>query len=511
MKAPELVQKTGEHLVLTGASAGVAVLIGVPLGIYITRRAVVRGPVLGLTNVIMTIPSLAMLAFLLPFLGIGLKPAVVALTLYALLPIVRNTYTGLSGVSDDVIEAAEGMGFTRSQRLFMVELPLALPVLVAGVRMAAVICVGIATLSSFIGAGGLGDFINRGLALNNNRLILLGAIPAAILALIIDAFVGSLETLLSRGLKPPREKTRAKVVLGFVSVLIIAAMVMAWRVQAQHSKTLGSGATIQIGTKEFSESYILGHMMGLLIEDKTELNVNQLALGGTMICHQALINGEIDIYPEYTGTALMAILEHDVITDPPEVYKLVSRIYPERFGATWLAPFGVNNAYTITVRREDAEKYGWKKVSDLAPMADQLTAGFEPEFNERPDGYPGLRKLYGFAFGTMNEMDPGLMYSAIAEGKVDVICAFATDGRIPAYDLQVLEDDRQFFPPYFAAPLVRTEILERYPEVRRALAPLGNLIDNRTMQKLNYEVDEKKRPPVDVAREFLLEKKLISE
>jgi osmoprotectant transport system permease protein len=198
-RAPELWAKTLEHLVLTGVSTAVAVLIGIPLGVWIARSPLVRGPVLGVAGVLQTVPSLALLAFLLPFLGIGAKPAIVALTLYALLPIVRNTFTGLSGVSADVIEAAQGLGFTDRQRLWIVEMPLALPVIVAGVRTATVIGVGIATLSAFIGAGGLGDFINRGLALNNTRLILLGAAPAAALALLLDFLIGLAEKMLSRG------------------------------------------------------------------------------------------------------------------------------------------------------------------------------------------------------------------------------------------------------------------------------------------------------------------------
>ena len=204
-RAPELWQKAIEHLVLTGISTGLAVLIGLPLGIWITRNAVARRPVLGASGIVQTIPSLAMLAFLLPLLGIGVKPAIAALTLYALLPIVRNTYTGLSEVAPDILEAARGVGFTNRQQLLMVELPLGVPVIVAGVRTAAVIGVGIATLSAFIGAGGLGDFINRGLALNNTRLILLGAIPAALLALLVDAVIGLVERLLRR----PQQTTPA--------------------------------------------------------------------------------------------------------------------------------------------------------------------------------------------------------------------------------------------------------------------------------------------------------------
>jgi osmoprotectant transport system permease protein len=195
-KSPELLIKFREHVVLTGVSTSFAILAGVPLGILITRHKTIRGIVLSAAGVVQTIPSLAMLAFLLPLLGIGIKPAIVALTLYAFLPIIRNTYTGLTNISDEIIEAATGVGFTPKQMLCLVELPLALPVIFAGIRTAAVIGVGIATLSSFIGAGGLGDFINRGIALNNTNLILLGAGSAAILALTIDFFLGFVESLI---------------------------------------------------------------------------------------------------------------------------------------------------------------------------------------------------------------------------------------------------------------------------------------------------------------------------
>ena len=195
-KGPELLIKFREHLLLTGISTSFAIVVGVPLGILIARHTIARGSVLGVAGIVQTIPSLAMLAFLLPLLGIGIKPAIVALTLYALLPIIRNTYAGLTNVSGEIIEAATGLGFTKKQQLWLVELPLALPIIFAGIRTAAVIGVGIATLSSFIGAGGLGDFINRGLAMNNTNLILLGAGAAAVLAMTIDFFLGRVESLI---------------------------------------------------------------------------------------------------------------------------------------------------------------------------------------------------------------------------------------------------------------------------------------------------------------------------
>lgn len=275
-------------------------------------------------------------------------------------------------------------------------------------------------------------------------------------------------------------------------------------------KSEGDSDTVTIGSKKFSEQYIIAEMMGQLIEAKTDMKANlKTSLGGTMICHGAITNGEIDLYAEYTGTGLVAILQHDVINDPEKAYDTVKEEYAKQFGVTWLKPFGVNNAYTITVRKSDAEKYGWKSVSDLAVMAGELRAGFEPEFIERPDGFAGLKDVYGLKFKSINEMDPGLMYKAIANKEVDVICGFATDGRIPAYELKVLEDDRHFFPPYYAAPIIRSAMLKEHPELENVLNVLAGKLDNETMQKLNYEADEKQRDPKDIAREFLKTQKLI--
>ncbi|MFN3422806.1 MAG: glycine betaine ABC transporter substrate-binding protein, partial [Armatimonadota bacterium] len=261
---------------------------------------------------------------------------------------------------------------------------------------------------------------------------------------------------------------------------------------------------VRIGTKNFTEQLILGELLAQLIEAHTPLRVERkFNLGGTVICHQALVRGDIDLYPEYTGTALTAILRMPTHGEPDEVLSIVRREYRLKFQCEWLEPFGFNNTYAIAVRRSDAEKRGWKKISDLKPIAKNLRAGFTPEFRERPDGYIGLKRVYGFEFGRVVDMDPALMYQALARGKVDVICAFATDGRIPAYNLLLLEDDRKFFPPYHAAPVIRAEVLQTFPELRQVLNLLAGAINNETMQRLNYEVDENKRSTKEVVREFL--------
>ncbi len=516
-RLPELWLRTGEHLMLTGVSTGVAILLGVPLGILASRVTRLRGPLLGATGILQTIPSLAMLAILLTLTGkIGVVPAIIALILYSLLPIVRNTLTGILGVSPASLEAARGIGMTNYQQLWVIKLPLALPVIVAGIRTAAVTGVGIATLSAFIGAGGLGQFINRGLALSNNNLVLLGAIPAALLALIVDfsiaAVVWSLEPRKHRNL-PPRVRAGVRTLAFLLPFVIGLGGAIAYMsggttgsVAGYNSKNRDKGLRdrVVIASKNFGEQFILGELMAQLIEEKTDLAVvRRFDLGGTMICHGALVNGEIDIYAEYTGTGLTAILKDPVLSDPEEVFRVVAREYRKRFGIEWLKPFGFNNTYAITVRKTDAEENGWENISDLTIVAPNLRAGFTSEFAERPDGYPGLLKVYECKFGSVRDLDPTLMYEALVKEEVDVICAFATDGRIAAYQLMSLTDDRRFFPPYHAAPVVRKEILNAHPEIRDVLAPLSSVLTDVSMRRLNYEVDCKKRSPYKVAREFL--------
>jgi len=250
--------------------------------------------------------------------------------------------------------------------------------------------------------------------------------------------------------------------------------------------------------------------MAQLIEAETDLSVERrFNLGGTMICHGALVQNEIDVYAEYTGTALTAILKQKVLPSPEETFAAVAKAYRQQWDCEWLEPFGFNNTYTLTVRQQDAQTSGWRTIGDLARDAEDLRAGFTAEFAERPDGYPGLQEAYGFHFGSVRDMDPGLMYRAIAQDEVDVICAFATDGRIPVYNLLPLEDDRRFFPPYFAAPVVRSETLREHPSLRLVFERLAGLLDDLNMQALNYEVDEKRRSPAAVAREFLVSRNLI--
>ena len=266
---------------------------------------------------------------------------------------------------------------------------------------------------------------------------------------------------------------------------------------------------ITVGSKGFTEQVILGNMLGLLLENAGFKVDRKIGLGGTVICHEALVRGDIGAYVEYTGTGLTAILKKAVLKDPEEVYQVVKKDYEDKFKLTWLKPWGFNNTYCIVMRKADAERLKVKKVSDLKALAGNMIFGATIEFLARPDGVPGLVKHYGLKFKDQKGMDPGLVYKAIAENQVDVISGFATDGRIPAFNLVVLEDDMRFFPPYFAAPVVRAELLAKAPKMADVLNQLAGKISDDTMAALNYAVDGKKQEAEAVAKEFLQSKGII--
>lgn len=268
-------------------------------------------------------------------------------------------------------------------------------------------------------------------------------------------------------------------------------------------REIGAQEKIVVGSKGFTEQLILGNMVSLLLENGGFKVERKIGLGGTVICHEAIVRGDINIYVEYTGTGLTAILKRPVIKDPEEVYKIVKKDYEEKYKLTWLKPWGFNNTYCIVMRKDDAERLKIKKVSDLKPLAKDLIFGGTIEFIARPDGIPGLTKHYDLKFKDQKGMDPGLVYKAISEKQVDVISGFATDGRIPAFNLVVLEDDLKFFPPYYAAPVVRMDLLSRIPQVENILNRMEGKINDTTMATLNFSVDGKKIDPETVAKDYL--------
>ncbi|HLF84067.1 MAG TPA: glycine betaine ABC transporter substrate-binding protein, partial [Blastocatellia bacterium] len=498
----EVLHLTFEHLLLVLVATGAAAVVGIPVGIVLTRRGSLAKPVLAVANVLQTIPSLALFGFLIPILGsygIGRVPAIIALFLYSLLPIIRNTFTGINGVDPAVREAARGMGMTDWQMLTQVELPLAMNVIVAGVRVATVISVGTATIAAAIGAGGLGTYIFRGLRMNDNTLILAGALPAAIMALGADFALGWIERILSPGTTAAGGKAKTWALAG------VAAVIAAVAVFSLSNGALSKSArSVVVGSKDFTEQVILGEMIAQTIEGKTGLQVERrFELGGDL-CHRGLLAGEIDAYVEYTGTAFAAILKHPPISDPREVYDQVKREYESRFNLEWLEQLGFNNTFAILVRGDDARRLRLKSISEAARYAPEWRSGFGQDFMSREDGYPGFARAYGLKFSQPpREMDLSLTYRALAAGQVDLIAGNSTDGLIDELGLFQLEDDRHYFPPYEAAPVFRRETLERYPQLRDAIKGLAGKITNEQMRKLNYAVDGEKRDVRDVVREFL--------
>jgi len=413
--------------------------------------------------------------------------------LYGVLPIFRGTVSGLQGIDRPLIDAALAMGLTDRQRLRLVELPLALPSILNGLRVATVIGVGTATIAAAIGAGGLGEYIFRGLAMVDPIVILAGAVPAALLALAADGLLAWLE----RGVRRRRVRTlRPRVWLAAAAAVALGvAVTTLWP---------ASAPTIVVGSKNFTEQVVLGELYAQAIERLTSLRVDRrLNLGGTAVCARALRSGDLDLYVEYSGTALTAIMKEPVIHDRAGALERVRVVYA-RSGLTVGRPLGFNNTFAILVRGQVARELGLRTISDAVPHAREWHAAFGYEFLEREDGYPGLSRAYGLTFRSPPRvMDLALTYRALQAGQVDLIAGDATAGLIAALDLSMLADDRQYFPPYDAVPIVRSAVLLRYPELQRALDYLAGRVDEAAMRALNRAVDVDKRDPRDVVNGFL--------
>jgi osmoprotectant transport system permease protein len=494
----EFVSLLAQHITLVTVSTLAAVAIGIPLGIFAARRPRLSAPIVGLANVVQTIPSLAMFGFLLPVPlvgGIGARAAIVVLILYGLLPIVRTTITGLASIDASIREAGVAMGMTPRELLRLVELPLALPSIAGGVRVAAVVGVGSATIAAAIGAGGLGEYIYRGLSMVDSTVILAGAVPAALLALVVDAGLLWVERQLSA-----RRRTasrRAALAAAAVVLLLLPLSAFAGR----------SRGAIVVGSKNFTEQVILGELLAQAIERDTGLGVQRrLNLGGTLICDRALLTGDVDVYVEYTGTALTAVFHQPAKTDARAVFDGVRDQYA-RTGRTLLPPLGFDNTFAILVRGSDARAKNLRTIDDAVREAPGWRAGFGYEFLERPDGYPGLAAAYGLRFAAAPRvMDLALSYRALASGQVDLIAGDATAGLIRALDLVQLEDTRHYFPPYDAAPVARAATLLKYPQVRIALERLGGRVTAADMRSLNYAADVEHRDIPQIVAAFLKSK-----
>jgi osmoprotectant transport system permease protein len=505
----ELLVLVREHIFLVFIAILAAVIIGVPTGIAVTRYRALRGPVLGIANVMQTIPSLALFGFRipLPFIGgIGARTALVALVLYSLLPIIRNTVTGILNVDPNVREAAVAMGMTDSQVLRQVELPLAMGVIVTGIRVATVIAVGVTTIAAAVGAGGLGVYIFRGLRQYDNNLLLAGALSAALLALGADLLLGLIERRFSFDAKR-RLQVKHWLALGAVTLFLVLLGVTLWGDGKKESSSSAAQARVVVGSKDFTESALLAEIIAQMLESRGVAVERKLELGGNLP-HEALVNGTLDLYPEYTGTSYTAILRHQPISDPRAVYDQVKQEYASKFGVAVSEPLGFENTFAILIRGDDARRLNLKTISDAAQQTPKWRAGFGQDFMSRADGYPGFSKTYGLKFAEVREMDLSLTYIALSSKQVDLIAGNSTEGRIATLDLTQLVDDRRYFPPYEAVYLVRQDALTRVTVLGEVLSKLANAISTDDMRRLNYEIDGNKRDQKEVVREWIKAKGL---
>lgn len=504
-----------EHIELTFFAVALAIIIGIPIGILISYIKKLNKPILGLASVFQAIPSMALLGFMIPFLGIGRVPAIVVVVLYSLLPIIKNTATGISGISDTMIESAKGIGLTNLQILFKIQIPQALPIIMAGVRISAVSAVGLMTMAAFIGGGGLGYLIFSGIRTVNNNQILAGAIPACLLALFVDYLFSIVERLVTPVALQLKGKNKEKVLKArrkdkviLIVFIILFAIFLISKIDFHKEST----DTLTVASKDFTEQNILCELSSIYLANNTNIKINkQCNLGGAQVVFQALERDDIDFYIDYLGTDYTDILKYEPISNVDKVYQTVKDEFASKYQIAVLSPMSFNNTYSLAVTKDLASKYNLKTISDLAMVSKNLTISPTLEFVNRNDGLPGLLKAYNLEFKNTIAMDGSPRYTALLNNNSQVIDAFTTDGLLRKFNLTVLEDDKNFFPPYYAVPLLKEKTLEKYPQVESLMAKLGPYLTDEVMQEMNYQVDEVGKNPEEVAKEFLLANKLIEE
>ncbi|MBO4131695.1 ABC transporter permease/substrate-binding protein [Streptococcus suis] len=483
-----------EHLRISLLALIIAIAIAVPLGLILSSKKRLTEWSLQITGIFQTIPSLALLGLFIPFMGIGTLPAVVALVIYAIFPILQGTLTGLGEIDPSLEEAATAFGMNKWEKLKKFKLALAMPILMSGIRTASIMIIGTATLAALVGAGGLGSFILLGIDRNDSALILIGAVSSAVLAVLFGYGI--------RLLQDKKPKT-----------ILLALLVTLFTVGASYVPMLNfSTKQLVIAGKLGAEPEILINMYKLLIEDRTDIKVEvKPNFGKTSFLYEALKSGSIDIYPEYTGTITSTLLKNsptDLSTNPEEVYTYAKEAILEQDGLMYLAPMAFQNTYALAVTEDYAQDHGIEKISDLAKVQQTAVAGFSLEFNDREDGNIGLKNLYNLQLN-VKTMEPALRYEAIKSGNVQIIEAYSTDSKVVTYKLKILEDDKQLFPPYQAAPLLSKETLEKYPELEQVLGVLAGNISTEEMTQMNYAVDVEGKSAEQVAREYLEKENLL--
>ncbi len=473
----------GNHVRVSVTALVLGLMVSLPLAITARNRPVMRGALLGLASIVQTVPGLALLALFYPLLlalaavslswfGVGFSafgflPAVLALALYSMLPVLRNTITGLQGIDPAILEAAQGVGMTPRQSLFTVELPLALPVMMAGIRTAAVWVIGTATLSTPIGQTSLGNYIFAGLQTQNWVFVLFGCLAAAVLALSVDQLLALIETGL-------RRRSRVRVALGGIGIAALVAATLVPSLARSPSRYI-------VGAKTFAEQYVLSALMAQRLQAAGFSAATREGLGSNVI-FDALVSDDIDVYVDYSGTLWANQFHHSDVRPREELLRELKTTLA-RQKVTLLGELGFENAYALVMPRKRADELGIHSIADLASHAGTLSIAGDYEFFSRPE-WAGLRNAYRLSFRAQRQMQPDFMYAAVAAGEVDVIAGYTSDGLIAKYDLVVLDDIRQAIPPYDAIVLLAPKRADDQA-LRSALAPLLGRIDISVMREAN--------------------------
>ena len=491
-----------EHLFLVLAASLLSIAIGLPLGIWAYVSKTARPIILRAVDLLQTIPSLALLGIIMVFLDPGKLTVIIGITLYSLLPIVRNTCLGFQEVDPGVKEAARGMGMSKPYRVLMVEFPLAFPTVFTGIRIAVVNAIGTAVFAAFVGGGGLGGVITQAIRISDMKLILAATGVLMVIAVVLDLLMGWFENQMRKDKGGSRKMW-----------IPVAAILLAFCLLLPYGR--GSSGDLMLYDGDYSETQLMHHMVKMLVEDQTDLTVtiqdqmsqvnNFNALNGN--------NHTCDLMISYDGTLLTTFFHQDV-TDVPEgmsIYDHVNQVAQEEYGMRLLEKLGFDNTYAIAVPQNIADQYSLETISDLIPVADQLTFGAEQGFFtlEGSMKYGPFTEFYGLNFHDPVSVDLGLKYTAVENGSFDVTVVYATDGLNRKVGLKILEDDKSFFPDYNGAFLVREDVLEKYPELEGILNQLAGRIPTEQMAELTYQVDVVGRTVDDVAREFLVSQGLL--
>jgi osmoprotectant transport system permease protein len=473
----------GGHLLLALTGLAVGLVISVPLGLIASGRPKLAELALGVSGVVQTVPSVALLVLMVPLLGgaIGFLPAFVALTLYSVLPILANTVVGIRGVDPNLIEAARGLGMSERQMLFRVQLPLAVPVIISGIRTATVLVVGTATLVTPVGGVSLGNYIFGGLETLNYVATVFGCVLAALLAIVLDQLIRLIEVAV-------RRRNRPRLLASAAALFLVLAGGL-----YRPAAALFAPPAQVVASAPFTEQHILSEVLRARLQG-AGFTVDQRRGMSEGVQFLALRLGKIDCCVNYTGNIWSILMKRKDAPPREEVYAGTRRYLQDEYGVLCLGRLGFENAYALAMRPNrarallgpDPQAWTLSRLADVT-RSQRLTLAADLQFFARPE-WPKVRNTYALRFHETREMDPGLMYQAVDEGSVDVICAYTSDGRIDAFGLVVLSDPRDAFPPYDAVLLVSRSTAER-PGVIKALRPLVGAIDETAMRRANYRVD----------------------